>query len=301
MLCRACGMQNKNHQATFCEWCKKPMAPPDTSIVPGTSVPPVALTAPIAPMPDLEGSALYASGPPVPPQNRVPPLHVDSGSAPTARIQRRTLTGELIDVEVPSTPPQNAPPVVPGIGAPYAAMHTVGASYQTMAPQMLKDARVEPQTSPMERWECFLAIACPVLLLSGLLIHNNPGTLWWVTFLDLFVLSIALGGSGAVPKYDDAYFDVAVMLVVTYTFGPLAALVVYLLTAAVKQECNTAVVGLLGLQLVIFQGMPLAFMPTAVTLKHIGAVMLMGMLNGMAVSVAFFGWLLSSLFRPLVE
>ena len=119
--------------------------------------------------------------------------------------------------------------------------------------------------------------------------------------MDLFVLALAMGATGAVPSYDDSHFDVAIMLVVTFLFGPVIALVVYLITAAIKQECNGAVVGLLGLQILVFQGMAMVFASNAESMKHIGAFMLFGFMQFFAVFVGFVGWLLSSFLRPVGE
>ena len=279
MLCRACGMESRT--PNVCEWCRKP----------------------------LQGTGSGGQGLGQPPDQ--------PAAQPIARIQRVSLSGEVIEV------PSAAEPTLPGgagmavgtdlnattviapggtyAGAPYAAMNAAGASYQTMAPQMLRDQAGMPEISTGEKWEKFLAIAAPILLLSAWLVHSLPQFVSWIGLIDLFILSLAMGATGAVPSYDESYFDVTVMLVVTFLFGPIIALVVYLITAAIKQECNTAVVGLLVLQILVFQGLVLAFASNTGAIKQVGALMLFGVMQFFAVFVGFLGWLLSSFFRPIGE
>ena len=284
MLCRACGMQNNDPSSKVCQWCKKPLSasPPEVTIP-------------------------------------FPPPGMAGATTPPQTIQRTSLTGEVVEVPLPYQPGSPMSPAAPGLpptidpnrtvpipgpsrpGASYASMHAAGASYNAMAPQMLRDQERYQEVSLLEKWELFLAIACPALLLSCWLVHSNPASILWVSFVDLFGLSLALGGSGAVPSYSDAYFDVAIMLVVTFLFGPIIALAVYLIVALIKQECNTAVVGLLALQIVLFQGLSLAFVSSGGAMKQIGSLMMFGLMNGFAVFVAFLGWLLSSFFRPVGE
>ena len=343
MLCRACGMDSRTENA--CEWCNKPMqglapkgqgtafptAPPAAPLLnvppPRSNAQPAAqpLNAPLShaapPLYAAPGQTLNAApmnGMPAPPaaSHSQQPVTGNPQPAPTARIQRTTLSGEVIEVPSANTTLQAEPGMFAGqnpnattvmtpggayAGAPYAAMNTAGASYGAMAPQMLRDQAGMPRTSGGERWELFLAIAAPILLLSAWLVHIKPQAISWIGFVDLFVLALAMGATGAVPSYDDSHFDVAIMLVVTFLFGPVIALVVYLITAAIKQECNGAVVSLLALQILIFQGMMMVFAGNAEAMKHIGAFMLFGFMQFFAVFVGFVGWLLSSFLRPVGE
>ncbi len=312
MLCRACGMESRT--ANVCEWCNKNIQG-SGSKEQGTVRP-----APAA----LNASSLYAPPTVAPLASSAQPGGVEQTTAlnaaptPTARIQRTTLTGEVIDVPTSGeAAPLNAPGMFappPGqnattvmtpngqyAGAPYAAMNSAGASYHVMAPQMLRDEAGMPSASLSEKWELFLAIASPLLLLSAYVVHLMPHLVMWMGFADMFVLSLILGATGAVPSYDESYFDVTVMLVVTFLLGPIIALVVYLITAAIKQECNGAVVGLLALQLIVFQGMTLAFASNTDAIKHIGMFALFGFAQFFGVCVGFLGWVLSSFLRPVGE
>ncbi len=304
MLCRACGMESRT--ANVCEWCNRSIPGSGQSAAPPVNAP--SLNAP-----SLNTPSLHA---PATPSLNAPALN--AAPTPTARIQRTTLTGEVIDVPTSgeaaplAAPGMFAPPagqnattvMTPGgqyAGARYAAMNNAGASYNTMAAQMLRDEAGMPSAPLGEKWELFLAIASPLLLLSAYMVHAMPHLVMWMGFADMFVLSLILGATGAVPSYDDSYFDVTVMLVVTFLFGPLIALVVYLITAAIKQECNGAVVGLLALQLIVFQGMTLAFASNTDAIKHIGMFALFGFTQFFGVCVGFLGWVLSSFFRPVGE
>ena len=162
------------------------------------------------------------------------PVPTTSHQPPTTRIQRTTLTGEIIEVE--TTAPQPTPSGSPGmfganglphaqppttghqppIVSPYAAMNVAGVPYSAMAPSMLREQGGMSHVPTAEKWELFLAIAAPILLVSAWLVHVAPHLILWVGFIDLFVLSLVMGATGAVPSYDDLYVDVAVMLVVTF-------------------------------------------------------------------------------------
>ena len=250
------------------------------------------------------------------------PIPTISHQPSTTRIQRTTLTGEIIEVETAAPPPtapaapgmfgpnglpnaQHRPPTAnhqPPIVSPYAAMNVAGVPYSTLAPHMLREQNGGmSHVTSSEKWELFLAIASPILLLSAWIVHVAPHLILWVGFLDLFVLSLAMGATGAVPSYDDSYLDVGVMLVVTFMFGPILALAAYLLLSLIRQECNTAIAGLLVLQIVVFQGMTLAFASNTQAYKSMGFFMVFGITQFFSIFVAFLGWLLSSFFRPVGE
>ena len=341
MLCRACGMESRNTKV--CEFCNRGMqgAQGTGNREQGTGRPAApTLNAPVLHAPALNTPAAPTlNGTPlaVSPPNAAPGLNAPAAAlggaepttlinaapaplnapAPTARIQRTTLTGEVIDVPTSGeAAPLNAPGMFPApnpnattvmtaggqyTGAAYGAMNAAGVSYGKMAPQMLRDGAGMPSGSVGEKWELFLAIASPILLLSAWTVHLMPHLVMYIGFANMFVLSLVLGATGAVPSYDESYFDVTVMLVVTFLFGPIIALFVYLITAAIKQECNGAVVGLLALQILVFQGMTLAFVSNDTAMKHIGMFALFGLMQFFGVCVGFLGWVLSSFFRPVGE
>ena len=288
MLCCACGMDSRTENA--CEWCNKPMQN-------------VA--------PDGEGTP-YPTAPPAAPLLNAPQ------TAPAARIPRTTLTGEVI--EVPTTPipmeqaepgmfaapPSSADPMMlPGgtyAGASCVTVNAEGTLYGATIPRMLRGSAGIQHKLAAERWELFLAIAASILLCSAWLVHIRPQTVHWIGFVDLFTLALALGATGAVPSCRaTARFDIGLILVVTFLFGPVIALAAYLITAAVKQERSRAVVGLLVLHIFVFQGMVPVFAGSTGAMHHVGAFTRFGFLPFFALFAGFVGWLLSGFLRPIGE
>lgn len=266
MLCRACGMESRT--ADFCEWCRRPLAAQPTL-----------------------------------PQN----------APPAQKPVRVTLTGEVIADESPA-PPAGGPgaysdpnAAMPPPAMPYAANTPIGATLQAnpsaITPLMVQQHYQESEESVGEKREKFLAIGLPVLIVSMLIVHFAPGAFLWVACADLFALSLIMGAVGAIPAYDDAVSDCAIMLILTFLFGPLLALGIYLIVGLFKQEWNPAILGLLALNLAVdflltravFSNMSMAaFSSFAVT--SLFSMMIMRLFAGF---ICFAGWMLSSFFRPL--
>ena len=212
------------------------------------------------------------------------------GGAP-AITQRVSLTGEVMEVAVRPMPV--LPPQLAGAGGPSLPLAAINPAFIN---QTLTDE--EPVGVRIER---FLAWSLPVLALSVLLIHFVPSAIMWVLFGDLFIMSLLLGASRAVPSYDDAIADCTGVLVITFLFGPIVALVGYSALCVARQEGNSALVAILAMSVVIPKVVGLAFASSADT---IGLLALFGMFNFISFLgffVGFLGWLISSVFRPINE
>jgi hypothetical protein len=149
------------------------------------------------------------------------------------------------------------------------------------------------------RWEKALAIALPIVALSMVLVHFVPVAMFAVVFALSFVVPVVLGATGAIPRYEDAIVDCSIMLVVAFVGGPLIALGAYLIYSLVRQECNLAIIALLGLNLVIKGLFSVAFAPTVDTLALAVLWGFMNMLGFFGVCLSFLGWLASSFFRDI--
>lgn len=261
MLCQNCRCDSRT--TDVCEWCAKPM---DKTI----AMPPGS-------QPTLQ----------MPPQTQ----------------KRVALTGEVIETTqaMPPMPPPGAyPPVQPAPpyrGRPVPA--SAGMPASAYSPQAIQEQFREMDISPGEKWEKFLAIALPLLALSMLLVHFAPGALWPAAFFDLFFIGLAMGVTGAVPAFEDAFVDCAVMLMVAMFFGPLIALGACLVVGLVKQEVNPAMVGLLVLNLLVKFLLGFAFATSADTVSMLAMWGLFNWFSFVGVCVSFFGWLCCSFFRRL--
>ena len=285
MLCKSCGLESK--ASDFCDWCKKPMNPNTVSqgqpMNPTHPSPPKGqpLNAPYAP-PPFAGQTMNPQNPQPLTANAMPPIQMP----PQTRI---SLTGEVVEVE----PSQSA-------AFPTQPMPTYALPNAAITP-LTTQGDWQPEINLGERWEKFLALFLPCLALSVLILHFNPGLFLWIALADLFLLGIMLGASTAIPSYDDAVADCTVVLVLTYLFGPLVAFVIYGIVGLIKQEANVACLALLLgnylcrtiLAFVVFSsaGSSVAAMIMPFTL--------FGLLSFFTVLITFFGWLMSSFFRPL--
>jgi len=230
--------------------------------------------------------------------------------APPVMNRRVSLTGEVVDA-TQAMPPQFAPAAPLGPhpayqAGPYAqapATHPGGpvlppSAYSVAA---IRDMAAADQPSAGERWEKGLAIALPIIALSMLLIRFAPASLFVVLFANLLVVPAVFGAVGAIPRYEDAHVDCAIMLVVTMLLGPIVALVAYLLVSAIKQEINLAIVVILGANLLIRTLFGIAFAPSADTMSIVLMWGIFGIFSFFGVCVSFIGWLCSSFFRGLNE
>jgi hypothetical protein len=269
-FCRACGQNSRTDD--FCELCRRPLQA-NPSAGPAGSYP----TMQMSPQPQT--------------------------------VRRVSLTGEVVETTQAMQPQQmqGALPIQPGYGstqpaAPFAGLAartgpTLPAGAYSPAAMMERAAAEGPPVG--ERFEKALAIGLPILALSMLAVHFAPSAMLGVVFGNLLVLPMILGATGAIPRYEDAILDCSVVLVVAILFGPLVALGAYLLTAMVKQECNGAIVALLGLNVVIKGFFGIAFAPAVDTLSLAAMWGLLNWTSFFGVCLSFLGWLLSSFFRPI--
>ncbi|HZO88881.1 MAG TPA: hypothetical protein VFB38_11135 [Chthonomonadaceae bacterium] len=115
------------------------------------------------------------------------------------------------------------------------------------------------------------------------------------------MISLMMGGTGAMPAYEDAIADCSVTLLVTFFFGPLIGLVVYTIVGMIRQECNSALLTLLGLTIALPRFLGIAFASSADTFGLFALYGLFTFVSFFAVCVSFAGWFLSSFFRPINE
>lgn len=269
MQCFSCGRQSG--RTDYCEWCKRPHGRPGQT-------PPGGPTGPSGVQPTQ--ALPFGAQPTV----QMPP---------PATTRRVALTGEVVEGP-PSAPPMATQAMSPH---PYANAPLPAGAYTAHAPAFVFD-----EVSPTgERWEKALAFCFSLVAFSMLLIHFAPSAILWVAYADMFLLMLALGGARAIPYFEDAMLDCGIMLGVSVLLGPIAALVVYLIVCAIKQECNGAIVALLTVSIVLPQ---LLAIPLIHSADNINPFLLLGLfswLSFLAVFVGFLGWLCASFFRPLNE
>ncbi len=293
MRCPACGMESKTSDR--CEWCRNPI--------------------------------VYAA---------VLPPDAQAGITPgTVRKSRTTLTGEVEYYdEVISTPKYSAPViqthgVVPdttvqiNLNQPQATMQmntqqlqpTIQMNMQTARAMTagrelssgLKEGETLPQKrllgdiSILERWEKYLALAFPVMVLSLIWVHFAPNAYILVTCIDLFILGMFMGIFRAVPSFDDEYTDVSVVLIVCVMFGPLLALMGYGILCLIRQDGNPAIFALFVLYYFVSITIGIAFQSSVNSLGLIVSFGMFNLLGFLVVFLCFAGWLCSSFFIPLDE
>jgi hypothetical protein len=272
-LCRTCGMSSRTDD--FCERCRQPLVPAAPAMAPGAQ-----------------------------PTLQMQPL------TQTQTIRRVSLTGEVVETtqamatqHYPGGPPAMQPArpgqQYPGgrpIDSQMAGAVMPLSAYSAAA---LNEQLKAEGPSLGDRWEKALAIALPILVLSMLLVHFAPSAMLGMVFGNMLVLPMVLGAVGAIPRYEDSILDCSIMLVVAILFGPVIALGVYLLTALVKQECNGAIVALLGINILLKAVFGIAFAPAVDTLSLAALWGLLNWLSFFGVCLSFLGWLLSSFFRGM--
>ncbi len=271
--CPMCGKQSR--RADMCEWCFRPIA--QAGQRPSGPQPTVPLPPGMQPTTQLPNGAQ--------PTMQMPP--------PPATTRRVSLTGEVVEGPPPAPPmPTQALP-----GGPYAGTPLPARAYSPEAMAMVLDE--SPPTG--ERWEKALAACLSLIALSMLLVHFAPGAILGVAYADMFLLMFALGVTRAIPFFEEAMLDCGIMLGASVFFGPIAALVVYLIVCAVKQECNGAIVTLLIVSIIVPQILAIPLYSSADSLNPFLLLGLFSWLSFLAVFAGFLGWLCASFFRPLNE
>ncbi len=287
MPCFGCGRQSS--RTDYCEWCRRPHGQPGQH--PTGAMPPSG----VQPIQALPYGAQPTQALPYGPQ---PTTQMPPGAQPTVQMpgptRRVALTGEVVEgpPPAPPMPTQMLPSQGYGGSVPLPAR-----AYSAQAPLLLFDD-VDPTG---ERWEKALAFCFSLVAFSMLLIHFAPGAILWVAYADMFLLMMALGATRAIPFFEDAMVDCGIMLVVSFFFGPIAGLIVYLIVGAIKQECNGAIVALLIVSIVLPQLLAISLRSSADSISPFLLLGLFSMLSFLAIFVGFLGWLCASFFRPLNE
>jgi len=299
--CRACG--HNSFMDDFCEGCRRPLDP-GIAMPPGSAQPTVQMQPPARRV-SLTGEVFESAQPPLngpQPMLQMPPQ--------SQTVRRVALTGEVVET-TQAILPRQAPGMPPGTNPAYRAGPSLPAHPgQPMGGAAMLPAAAYSAAAMSElaatggpslgaRWEKALAIALPIVALSMVLVHFVPIAMFAVVFALLFVVPVVLGATGAIPRYEDAIVDCSIMLVAAFVGGPLIALGAYLVYSLVRQECNIAIVALLGLNLLIKGLFSVAFAPTVDTLALAMMWGLMNMLGFFGVCLSFLGWLASSFFRDL--
>ncbi len=262
MECRACGM--KSNATDRCEWCNKPLHPPQADTPHGASQQTVIMS----------------------PVSFSPPGDQTVQMPPVTTRRRVSLTGEVIEdvvtVQMPAQP--GAPP---------------GAIPATVWEPAAVDAQIKGILSVprSERWEKGLAICLPLLAISMFLVHLNPGLLAVIGLLDIFSIPLILAACGAIPSFDDDMMDSSIMLLVCFFFGPVPSLIAYGILCLIRQDCNTAIIALLLTCIAV----PRLLLCTVIRSPDFAqSFAIVGMFMWMAffsVCVGFVGWLMSSFFK----
>jgi len=204
---------------------------------------------------------------------------------------RTSLTGEVI-VEV----------VPPHKDTPNSYTGTVGALPISVTAELLTDQRLyTDDTAISTRIEKFLALFLPVLVLSFLIIHFAPKLFLWVSIADLFLAGLMLSSARVIPSFDDAYTDVGISLAVALFFGPLIALIAFVVIGLVKQEMNGAVITLLLTFFVVRYLTAFVFQSVTDVGMRLSMFVAFAVTNTLALLLTFAGWICGSFFRPLDE
>ena len=151
------------------------------------------------------------------------------------------------------------------------------------------------------RWEKFLAMFLPVFAISMLIVHAFPNSILWISLLELFLLGLLMGASGAIPSYDDAVADCTGVLVISFLLGPFVAFVGYFIVSLIRQECNSAVMALLIFFILVRVGLYFSFLTSNDNSvgSWMGSFGLFSFMSFMGLVITFAGWMLSTFFRPL--
>ena len=250
-----------------CEWCKRPL------VVPGR-----------------EGSVAANSQPIV------------------ATTQRRvSLSGEVFEVETTIMTPTvvGSTPVRPVVKSEHPGL--AGLPTAAVSPTFFTKGRLLPTEPKSVRWEKFLAMFLPIFAISMFVVHLMPKSVLWIAILELFIVGLLMGASGAIPSYDDAIADCTGVLAIGFLFGPLVAFVGYGVVSVIRQEHNSAVAALLFFNILIRVGFYFPFLSS--TDNDLGSWMgtfglfsvigIIDILGFMTLVITFAGWMLSSFFRPL--
>lgn len=286
MLCLSCGRDSRNPQ--YCEWCRKPMTanvspppntpqqqyyPPQQPLMPG-QMPPHAPQYPQYPQQPMAGQT--------PPQPASQP------------VRRVSLTGEVYE-EMSAPPP--AAPMHPQQPGNYAPPLPAGA----YSPQSFLHDNTADLPSWGERFEKFLAMGLPALILCVLIVRYVPTSFNWTILLASLLVTMALSGAGVIPGLGEEGRECMLLIVVSFLLGPLIALAVYGILCLLRQEGSGGVAAILGIPVLVMQLLGQTFRNSADVGAMIVVFSLFGIFPFLAVCAAFVGWLVGSMFRPIGE
>lgn len=222
----------------------------------------------------LAGETAEAAPPPVAQPVLTPP--------PT----RTTLTGEIVEAPPPvSQPAMNFTPAQ-------------AAAQQLLDPAMMptQEQMQGPRAPLGARWERALAMALPLLALAMLIIHFAPSAYWPFVLTCPFAIGVMLGATQAIPPFEEAYADVAAVVIMSFLVGPLYTLFAYLIWCLIRQDFDIAVLSMFGAA--VIPGILLGHMygPGWAKMALVGFVNALGFFS---MSSCCTGWILSSFLRPV--
>ena len=220
---------------------------------------------------------------------------------------RVSLSGEVFEDETTIMQPTvvGTTPVRPVVQSGHPGL--AGLPTAAVSPSFFTKGTLLPTEPKSVRWEKFLAMFLPIFAVSMFVVHLMPKSVLWIALLELFVLGLLMGASGAIPSYDDAIADCTSVLAISFLFGPLVAFVGYGVVSVIRQEHNSAVAALLFFNILVRVGFYFPFlssidnnigswMGTFGLFSVIGVIDVLGF---MTLVITFAGWMLSSFFRPL--
>lgn len=231
------------------------MPPPSTRPVTSLNMPAVEKTpasaspahAPIASLQEqadalivpasVESAASSLLSPKVAVSEDAPPAAPSALSAPTltATPLVPTLSGEpetIIGSGV--TPPKSTTPA--------AAMKPPTITEQQKR-AAVEAAMAESVQSPMELLGRYLGVFVVIMLITGALAHFLPRFYWLPMIVAMFVAAMLLPIMRVTPWVEEDAEDVVLFIGLTLVFGPLIALIIYGVIAAVRQSFNASVLG----------------------------------------------------------
>ena len=236
---------------------------------------------------------MNAAAPPTPNAPQYPPQNPPGQNAPSGK--RVSLTGEVYD-DVPATPPA-PPPMYANRTGDFAP--TLPAGVYT--PQSFPSEYADDLPSWGERFERFLAMALPALAVCILVVRYAPASFLWVVLTACLVLTLMLSGAGVVPQLGEEGREAMIILLVSFLFGPLFALVVYGILCLLRQEGSGGIAAILATPVIVTKFLALTFVHSADVGVFLSVFTLFGFMAFLPVCAAFVGWLIGGMFRPIGE
>ncbi len=170
-------------------------------------------------------------------------------SAPAeAALPTPSLLSTSPDLTAPAGKPETA--IGSGVTPPKSATPPASAKPVVITDQQKRAAvdaaMAESLQSPTELLGRYLGVFAVILLVAGVLAHFLPRFYWIPMSVAMFVAAMLLPIMRVTPWVEEDAEDVALFVVLTLVFGPLIALVIYGVVAAVRQSFNASVLGALA-------------------------------------------------------